>query len=177
MKIVINGLPESGKDEVVKIMKRISNFWIFNYSTVDIIKYIMTTHMGWDGIKNGQSRDFMAEFKYAWTKYNDGPYNDVINRIKESEKIIKKSKKFNKTIFFIHSREIEEIKKFKKELGAIALYINRHINYTSFHNTADRQAARYAPDLYDYGIENKGTLEDLENHVKEFLKWLERIGI
>ena len=70
-------------------------------------------------------------------------------------------------IMFIHTREPDEIERFVKEFGCITLLIrNPNINVITS-NHADAEVENYN---YDYIIDNNGTLDDLDNKAKEFIK-------
>lgn len=72
----------------------------------------------------------------------------------------------DKAVVFIHSREPEEIERFKTQLGATTVLISRGARYVEeLSNYSDR----HINDIdYDYTIKNDGTLEELEQKAKEF---------
>ena len=77
--ILINGSGGSGKDTVIELTR--TYFWdkylVINTSTVDKVKLI-ASHMGWDGEKDERGRQFLADLKNAWTNYNNGANEDVL---------------------------------------------------------------------------------------------------
>lgn len=138
--IIINGEGGSGKTSFVNFIKSksyLTNYFIYNFSTVDRIKTI-AEQCGWDGEKDEAGRQLLSDLKDAFTKYNNLPYNDIVYKINLT---LYKYRQFEiptkNVVFFVHSREPEEIQKFKKELNAKSLLIRRP-GITHFHNHADR---------------------------------------
>ena len=76
----------------------------------------------------------------------------------------------NRIVFFIHTREPEEIKRFKDDYGAVTLLIKKNDVVENFSNTSDKNVDNYE---YDFIIENNGTLEELEQKAIDFLKELQ----
>ena len=161
--IVINGSAQSGKDEVVKIAKKMINndkYVIVNMSSITSIKE-KAYAFGWGGEKDNKSRRLLSDLKDAWTRYNDGPFNDI----KEYINHFHTSKNF---IIFVHIRECEEIKKMVNYYGNLVVtLLVRRPNIEVFNNHADLGVENYP---YDYIIENNGDLDKLEDSVLTFIK-------
>jgi hypothetical protein len=166
--IVINGYPESGKDEFVNIFRSVVPDWLLisNYSTIDLYKDIARTFLGWDGKdKSDKLRELLSSLKAIHSRYDDGPFENACNWISNV------SVCSNNCVVFIHSREPDEIKRFKEKYGEIC--------YTLLIERQSAKPANNSSDLsvkmtdYDYVIENNGTLEDLEEKAKRFYEWLD----
>lgn len=163
MIIIINGAATSGKDEVVKIAARLlQSTEIFNLSTIDNVKEACNRYFGFNyDIKDEKSRKFLSDIKDAWTEFNNGPFIDILVEIK----YIKLH--FNNYIIFVHCREPSEIQKFKDYYKdkCVTLLITRP-DITIPHNHADQNVNMYK---YDYYIKNDGSINDLQEKVKEFI--------
>ena len=73
----------------------------------------------------------------------------------------------DKCIAFVHSREPEELQRFKDELGAKTLLIRRKaVENAEQSNHADANVFNFE---YDYTIENNGDLDELELKANEFI--------
>lgn len=160
MIIVINGCGGSGKDSFIELFKKqMPLLCVKNLSTVDQIKKC-ATFLGWNGEKDEKSRKFLSDLKDISAKYNDGPFNYI-------KKYIEGTKGYY-DVFFIHSREPEEIEKFVEEFNALTIFIdaNKRVPHISS-NHADDEVENYN---YDYYIDNNGSLEDLKEAVSTFCK-------
>lgn len=156
--IIINGSNRVGKDKFVKYFDKNTKGKIFEISTVDHIKAAAIQYFDWDGKKTDEARQFLVDIKQACIKFNNGPFNYVINEIEEN------GGEYN----FIHVREPEEIQKFKDyyEDDLITVLIRRDDRYVA-DNEADSNVENYE---YDYYIDNNGVEEDLEQEVIKFIK-------
>jgi len=166
--IIINGPPQSGKDKFVKLFREISGLRVKNLSSVDKIKSIAEIGFGWNGKKNEKSRKFLSDIKKAWTEYNDGPTNDILNKIEiDTEYCLEKNKKLNKNIYFLHIREPHEISKIKDIYGdnCITLLIKKDVELHP-NNSSDQNVGNYD---YQHIINNNGTINDLKTKIKEFM--------
>lgn len=166
--IVINGSGGVGKDQFVNFIKSKSystNYFIYNFSTIDRIK-IIAEQCGWDKEKDEKGRQLLSDLKDAFTKYNDLPYNDIIFKINQTLfKFWQFEIPTKNVVFFIHSREPNEINRFKEELHAKSLLITRP-GVQKFHNHADRLVYNCN---YEYHCENDGSLEQLKDNAIGFI--------
>jgi hypothetical protein len=160
LNFIINGAARSGKDTFIDLFKRNAHGIIINnISTVDYIKTIAVSAFGWDGVKDEKGRRLLSDLKDADTRYREGPLKRIIFQID-----CIKYNNTNKTVAnFIHSREPEEIQKFKESLENCQTILVERKNIESFMNHADQNVKNYN---YDIIVNNYGTLEDLENVVK-----------
>lgn len=123
--------------------------------------------MGWDGKKDEAGRQFLADLKDVWTKYNNGANKETMNWIiaYHADETIS-AKEF---LVFVHCREAESLKWFEEELT------KRKIDFCSmlveksdiqfFDNDADKFVTNFK---YDMIVKNDGDLEDL-NKTSELL--------
>lgn len=157
--IVINGAAQAGKDTIVSMSQALlsNSFYIENISTVDIIKKV-AIELGWNGIKDERSRKFLSDLKDLSVKYNNGPFKYVCSKIDMLKDL--------KSMIFVHAREPWEIEKIKKKYHAITLLVRRP-GLIEFKNHADMEVENFK---YDYVINNKGTIENLQVEVSKFLK-------
>jgi dephospho-CoA kinase len=159
--IVLNGYPRSGKDEFVKIVS--DEYTCYDHSTVNKVKFI-AQEMGWNGEKTKESRKMLSELKKFYTKWFDGPFQDIlkaINTIKSSSE---------QGILFIHIREPEEIERLKKyceldkSLNFCTILIKRPVGEeTDNDNDSDNNINNFD---YDYEIINRQLYEYKKKVIK-----------
>lgn len=162
---MINGVASSGKDLFVELFTKNYKYRTVNISTIDKVKEIAKNNFGWNGKKNDKSRKFLSELKRLWIEYNNGPFLDVVNTIKEFEYNFKI--KGEEDIFFVHVREPEEIQKFVDNYKdkCTTLIVKRDIDIPN--NDSDMNVEKFN---YDYIIENNGTIKELELKVVDFIE-------
>jgi hypothetical protein len=158
LKIIINGGPSVGKDKVVEFIRKYTVFNVFNVSTVDKVKEAAKI-LGWKGVKTPTSRSFLSNLKDLSTDFCDHP------RIYIEQSIVSCP---DNSIIFIHSREPEEIERFKNLFDTYTLLVRRPIG-GEISNHADANVEKFK---YDYIIENDGTLDDLFVKTGEFFRKL-----
>ena len=153
MKIyIINGHPRAGKDTFVKFCGEFAP--TANYSTVDIIKKF-AYECGWDGEKTPESRKYLSDLKDLMSEWLDTSFNKAIEAAFVNDKIK------HKDFMFIHSREPEEIDRFKNYFRSQG-YVCKTIKIVrtsgsqdDFSNHADELVDNYK---YDLTLMNQGTL-------------------
>ena len=168
--IVINGAGTSGKDTFIDLFTEVVNedsigtpSPVCRFSSVDEVKSFATI-MGWDGVKDDKGRRFLSDIKDALTRYSDAPYRYMEQKVQEFS-----SETENGFIFF-HVREPSEIEKMVQGLHATTLLIQRdEVQPSSFDNHADKNVHSYP---YDYCVRNNGTLAELKEEARSFLKHL-----
>lgn len=172
--VVVNGYPLSGKDTFVNFcihnLNALEKGVGHNLSTIDLVKSI-ANYLGWDGIKTDKDRKFLSDLKRLLKDWNDVPYKTISNEMHRLYRYYTEhSIPENRIVFFIHTREPEEIKRFKEDFGAITLLIKRDDNNNlEFSNESDKNVNNFE---YDYVIENNAGLEELERKAINFLKEL-----
>lgn len=165
--VVINGFPRSGKDTFVNLCKNKLGAFGVSVSTVDFVKYL-AAQSGWDGTKTPENRKFLSDLKDLLTEWNDVPWKkveEVFNSIKDD--CFTYGLRDSDFFLFIHSREPEEIERFKEEYGAITVLVDRREVEGEQSNHSDADVMNY---IYDYIINNNGTLDDLEMRALTFIE-------
>jgi hypothetical protein len=171
--IIINGKGGVGKDTFIKI---IQNFFSYdekyeylNLSTIDQIKEIAAS-IGMTTYKNTEGRKFLSDLKKLIVDYNSNySYNYIMNKIAKFDT----TSLFKMHIFFIHCREINEIKMFKEKLNAITLLITRsEVDNIKFGNDSDDFVDNYD---YDFIITNNSKLLKLQQTALAFVDIIQNI--
>lgn len=174
--VVINGSAETGKDKFVELFSLISKkqgYRVKNFSSIDKVKHIAELCFGWNGKKDEKSRKLLADVKHAWSEFNDGPFEDIKNRIDVDIKYsLDKKKDLSKNIYFVHIREPHEIKKIVEYFkdSCVTLLVRKQ-NKEVPNNRADTIVENYN---YDYIVENFGTVKELKEKSKDFIKYLQQ---
>jgi hypothetical protein len=168
--VVINGAGGVGKDLFVAFCASILGpDKVKNYSTVDYVKAV-AAHIGWDGTKDDKNRRFLSELKRVLTEWDDIPYRRTRIEIEDfEEKMYKMGGKYaENSVMFIHCREPEEIQRFVEEFNAETLLIRRELaEEKNWENASDKGVLDYS---YNYIVRNEGTLDDLRESARAFLR-------
>lgn len=163
---VINGSGGVGKDAFVHLVSlevndRLRRFrTVWNYSSVDKVKQI-AKQIGWNGSKTEKDRKFLSELKMLTTKYYDMAFNDMKLKVEEFQH------DEGSVFLFLHIREPQEIERAVKEFGAKTILIVRDNVDPITSNEADKNVFSYK---YDMMIVNNGSLDDLDEYAKCFVK-------
>lgn len=160
--VIINGQAGTGKDTFVELYKKYSSKRVFNLSTITEVKEI-AKQMGWNGQKDDRSRKLLSDLKKLWVEYNDGIFEEL--------KQFCYNYKSEENVIFIHCREPQEIRKFKKEfkLQCTTVLVNRNVCCPD--NDSDKNVFDYE---YDVEIGNDGTKEELEELIQKLVKRYEQ---
>lgn len=164
---IVNGFPRSGKDTFVNCcLKELGAFGKL-ISTVDFIKEI-AIKCGWNGEKTPKDRKFLSDLKDLLSNWNDVPYQKVLKEIDLFRYDLEYYDVENNGVVFIMSREPEEINRFENEIGAKSILIRREsVEFNQQSNHADNEVLNHK---YHYIIDNNGTIEQLQEKAKNFLK-------
>lgn len=166
---IINGRPRSGKDSFVSFCLEELGAFGKLISTVDFVKKI-ATECGWDGTKDLKNRKFLSDLKDLLTNWGDVPYKKTLQEIDMFKFDLDCWNVPDKGMVFIMCREPEEIERFERELNAKSLLIRRaSVEFEQQSNHADSEVLNHK---YDYIIENNGTIDELKEKAKDFLKKL-----
>lgn len=165
--VVVNGYPGSGKTTFETLCKAIMGPYCRSRSTIDKVKSL-AMRAGWDGKKTPEARKLLSDLKDLLTQFNDMPFKDIVSHLGYFEhELAQYGVESENALFFVDSREPEEIARFKKELDAITLLIRRPGDDIDQSNHADANVENFE---YDYIIENAGSIADLELVAQNFLK-------
>lgn len=164
---IINGRPCSGKDTFVNFCLEELGAFGKLISTVDFVKKI-ATECGWDGTKDLKNRKFLSDLKDLLTNWGDVPYKKTLQEIDMFKFDLDYWDVSDKGIVFIMCREPKEIDRFERELNAKSVLIRRaSVEFEQQSNHADSEVLNHK---YDYIIENNGTIDELKEKAKGFLK-------
>ena len=164
---IINGRPRSGKDKFVNFCLEELGAFGKLISTVDFVKKI-ATECGWDGTKDLKNRKFLSDLKDLLTNWWDVPYKKTLQEIDMFKFDLDCWNVSEKGMVFIMCREPKEIERFERELNAKSLLIRRaSVEFEQQSNHADSEVLNHK---YDYIIENNGTIDELKEKAKDFLK-------
>ena len=152
---IINGVAQSGKDSVVTLAKDYlyhKKIKVNNFSSIEPIKEI-AKFLGWNGIdKDEKTRKFLSDIKQLSINYNDFPFKYICKCINEAN---------NKSVNFIHCREINEIKKiynyFKNTLYIKTILVKRKVKIPNNHSDLNVNNFKY-----DIVINNNGDFDELK---------------
>lgn len=162
--LIINGYPKSGKTEFENIIAKHINSII--YSSITPVKESAIKYFHWDGDEKNKTevwRRFFAELKLMLVEQFDFIY------IKVAEKVRELYSNVHCEILMVDSREVKEIERFKNCFQAVTVFINNDRVEKITSNDADANVENY---VYDYYIDNNGTLEELEEKAVEFINKL-----
>lgn len=168
MKIyILNGKAGSGKTTFFKLIEEKCHNYVYNYSTVDLVKKV-AYGCGWNGSKTPENRKFLSDLKDLLTEWDDVPYKDCLKEIKRITSLADiYDIEHDDWAIFIDCREPKEIQKFVDRLGAKTIFIDRKIEDYNASNHADANVENFE---YDIVINNNGTLEDLAAVAMNFIK-------
>ena len=168
MKIyILNGKAGSGKTTFFKLIEEKCRNYVYNYSTVDLVKKV-AYGCGWDGSKTPENRKFLSDLKDLLTEWDDVPYKDCLKEIKRITSLADiYDVEHDDWAIFIDCREPKEIQKFVDRLGAKTIFIDRKIEDYNASNHADANVENFE---YDIVIDNNRTLEDLAAVAMNFIK-------
>lgn len=167
--IVLNGLPESGKDTFASFVAKHFKGGVVMHSTIDTVKLMALDWFGveFDVDKNLKKRRLWSDIKDAWTRYNNGPFKELKQLVCVLDK-----RDDDPVCVITHVREPEEIARIKKEYGtrcATVLVKRMAVAGAEVSNHADQDIENY---LYDVTINNDSGVEDLERLAKRFVSFL-----
>ena len=156
---VTSGVGRSGKDSFAEFVGKYIP--THKYSIVDLPKEAAKV-LGWDGGKTEKDRKFLSDIVDLSTEYNDCPFQDVLSVVADF-----KNNLIEDEVLFIDMRDPKDIARAVETFGAETILI-RNPNVGKIEsNHADANVENYT---YDYIIENDGTLEQLDEMAKFFVR-------
>lgn len=164
--IIVNGFGGSGKDTFEEYVKQVGDTFGYKVAKTSMVEYTkeQAKKLGWAGGKTLQDRRFLSDLKDSLTRWNDSPFQDILNKIEYY-------KKENYTLLFIDAREPEDIDKLKLADPNVETLLVRRPSTENivYGNHADDQVLNYH---YDWVIENSSTKEDFQQSA---ILWFEKI--
>jgi len=163
--IIINGKPRSGKDTFCNyIVNYCEDNEIFCdvWSTIDLEKEILEDIVNRQYDPNSDvDRSFLSELKQLCNECYDITFRDFTNLLK-----------FYEGVFLVHTREWNEILRFKKyceenNIKFITVFVSSKNEINEFTNYSDKFCDD-RKNLYDVKIENNGNLEELQKNAEQF---------
>lgn len=182
--VILNGMGGVGKDTFVEKASQYAD--VKHTSSVDMVK-VHAEHLGWDGKKDEAGRRFLSDIKDAMTRYNDGPFNYVMDLIKQFAVVYdplswskrnKHKNRYDTSILFIDVREPNEIEKIVEAFKSkgyrgcdirTALVVRDSAEEVKG-NHAGTGVYDYS---YDYIIDNNYDLMVLDDSANAFVKYLD----
>lgn len=165
--IVINGAPCSGKDTFANMCIDNNNGAGAIISMADAAKDVAKL-CGWDGEKTPKNRKFLSNLKDIIDEWGDMSFKFVEKSINS---LYNCGVEKDNWIIFVMSREPNDIKRLKERFNAYTIYISNHkAEQVRATNHADAEVKCF---IYDYVIENNGSIEELREKAKGFLKLIE----
>ena len=145
-----------GKDTFAQILNEIIP--TLKYSSIDKVKDIARL-CGWNGVKTEKDRKFLSDLKLLTTEYSNMAFESIKSKVDDFLNDDRYS------IMLIDIREPSEIDKAKKEFNAKTILIeNNNIKFINS-NASDANVFNY---VYDFIVQNNGTLEDFRNNIYKF---------
>lgn len=169
--IILSGKAESGKNKVASIIENtLKDKKVITISYASYLKEYAKNILKWDGNENTKPRTFLQEIG-DYVKTIDNKF--LINRLLQDIEVYKN---YFDVIIISDARFIEEINCIKEKYENISV-INIIGRENSLNNMEKNHITEIALDnynLYDFKIENKSSIEELEQKVKniiEVIKW------
>ena len=168
--ICVNGYPGSGKTTFEDYcIDFLGKEWGKKISTIDVIKEICKD-LGWDGVKTPESRKFLSEMKDLLSRapWGDIPLMSIEDYCESLESWLSlfDQKEVRTFYVFVDAREPKNIEVLTEKYDAITVFIQRPLDLIDLSNHADKEVENY---IYDYYINNSGSLEDLKKAAKDFI--------
>lgn len=160
--VILNGTGGSGKNTFADFVDELTP--TEHISMVDCVKnYVLKMGLT-SPTKNEAYRRFLSDIKLALETYDDIPYKNVKQKIREFYALSNDNE-----ILFIDSREPTDIERFRREVKTFVVLVHnpRIADITS--NMADTSVYETS---YDYIVENDGDLSKLRESAKTFYEAL-----
>lgn len=160
--LIINGSGGVGKDTFVNCLKQFIP--AYHTSIINPVKKI-AREIGWEGKKDPKDRKFLSDLKILIDKYNDGNYTALAKTIKYFL-----DGNMDEEVLCVDIREKAQIERVKKDFPNVTTILVTRDSVP--HITSNMADAGVFDMKYDYYVKNNGTLQDLKNEAKSFIRWL-----
>lgn len=172
--ILISGKAGSGKstvgDLVTKKISMLSPLTVFRYSFAGPLKEIATKYVQWDGQKDEGGRKLLQELGRVGRDYNKDTWVKLmLKRIDETEDllpynfVVVDDWRFPNELAFLQNEPMFEVVKVR----VIGHQVSMPGNTAS--DVSENSLPEGADNLYDYVIENRSDISELDNKVDEML--------
>ena len=157
---ITNGSAGNGKDTFAEFLNKYIS--VFKYSSIDLVKEMFETVGISKDDKTEKKRKLWSDGKDMLTQYDDIPFKDIASIVDDF-----KNNQIETEVLLIDVREPAEIARAVETFGAETILIDNPNVKKIESNHADANVKQYD---YDYIIENDGTLEQLDNVAKIFVR-------
>lgn len=155
--VIVNGYPRSGKSTFIKYLQKVasdSDVMLIEHSTIDTVKDIFY-QMGWNGEKTPEMRNALSEMKDFYTKYFDGPLNEIKRLIKNVYcplviTAMREPKEIARTAKWCHENNI----------SCVTVFVTGTNEETHHTSHSDSWVANHSYDWYVYNTETKVELQE-----------------
>ena len=171
--IILNGTGGSGKDTFINLCSKYAS--CMSISSVDKV-YEAASLMGWPRTKTDKDRKLLAAINRALEEYDDIPFKDCCALINDFllsfqnryEPMTDTYEKNDTDFIFLDVRSPEIIDRFKERYNNVYTVLVDNGKLTDS-TPEDLNVNNYD---YDYTINNKGTLCDLEQQAHDFVTYI-----
>lgn len=169
--IILSGKAESGKNKVASIIENnLKTKKIITISYASYLKEYAKNILKWDGLEETKPRTFLQEIG-DYVKKSDNKF--LINRLLQDIEVYKN---YFDVIIISDARFVEEITWIKEKYENVSVIniIGKENSLNDMEKNHITETALDNYNLYDFKIENKGSIEELEQKVKniiEVIKW------
>jgi len=168
--ICVNGLSRSGKDSFIRFVK--DRAYSVTHSTIDTVKSaLIETGMLHPFNKTEKERAFLTAVKQAWIEYSDGPFKEVLEKVKDIERTYKFMNNIDHVFLFVQVREPSEMMKLAKHFwDSITTVLVERTGIEV--QPGDEDVYEWN---YDFFVKNDGSLEDLEKEADRFINFTNEV--
>lgn len=159
MKIfIVNGQGGSGKTSLEQFVGEQHDNLVGATSMIAYVKQI-AEKFGWRGQKDSKDRLMLSRLKDLLTDWDDSPFATTCMMVKQME---------NEGVdcCFIDAREPQDIARLKEKFHCKTILLRRG-DQKNYGNHADDEVFNFD---YDIEIDNNGTLDDLREKARHFVK-------
>lgn len=165
--VAVNGKGGCGKTTFEEMCQSLLMRRVYITSMVTYVKEV-ARFCGWNGEKSELDRRFLSDIKDALTRYHNIPYRKIKNELNSFiDDLREYGVEDQDAIFFVDSREPNDLQHLRDSLDATCLLIRRpEVDDVNYNNHADDGVFDFN---YDYIINNNGDIDDLYESCKKFI--------
>lgn len=160
---ILNGTARSGKDTFADILQE-AGIETVHYSYVEFTRTVLR-QLGFNvDEKTEKMRKLLCDINDCFEEYGDIPHKDCVSIANDF-----KSDKISGKCLLIDCREPKKIERLKNELGAQTIFIKSNTEAISSNKADKAVSTKY---VYNYYINNTGTLDEFKHNVMAFAKYV-----